>query len=355
MTGDGSPVSVALVTDPRTRRYADVTGSPLDGTATVTRVDWDDAMDNAERAALFDGALGEVEAMVFAPWLFGNLPELTEDRWARASRLKVIAGTFDNRFGEWLDVDAAGRRDVAVIDTSRSMTPTVAEYALAMTLNLLRDLPAAVQLVREGRWKSSPWDQPAFVHGDLTGRRVGLAGYGSINRRYAELLAPFRCTVLACDPFVADTDLRASAIEPVGSLTELAARSEIVVVGIPPTPATLGIISADVIDALPRGALVVVVTRMAVVDQAALWRRAEAGEIRAAVDVFDPEPPPPDASFRTDPRVLPTPHVAGDAAYCHRRCFTTACADALAVIAGERPRYLVTRQDDLLYRGLLAE
>ncbi|MGI8780190.1 MAG: hypothetical protein ACR2L8_08480, partial [Solirubrobacteraceae bacterium] len=74
-------------------------------------------------------------------------------------------------------------------------------------------------------------------------------------------------------------------------------------------------------------------------------------EIRAAVDVFDPEPPPADASFRSNPWVLPTPHIAGATTRCHRRCFTTACADVLAVLAGEAPRHPVTATDDQLYRG----
>ena len=354
MSESESSPSVTLVTDAWTRRHADVAGSPLEGRIRVTRVDWEASMDEAERAALLDAALDGADALLFAPWLFGRLLRFDEDRWARASRLRVIAGTFDNRFGDWLDVAAADRRGVVVIDTSRSMTPTVAEYALAMTLNLLRDLPAAIELVRGGGWKSDSWDQPEFVYGDLTGRRVGLAGFGSINRRYAELLAPFRCTVLACDPFVPDAELRDAGIEPVGSLTDLAARSEVLVVGIPPTPATQRIISTDVIDALPRGAHIVVVTRMAVVDQEALWRRAEAGEIRAAVDVFDPEPPPADASFRTSRFVLPTPHVAGDTFYCHRRCFTTACEDVLAVLADGSAQYRVTPRDDMLYQGMLA-
>lgn len=321
----------------------------------ITHVDWNDSMTDAERLTLFDAALEDVDAVVMAPWLFGRLPMFTHERWALAPGLRVIAGTFDNRFGDWLDVADAARRGIAVIDTSRSMTPTVAEFALAMTLNLLRDIPAAIQLVRTGVWKCDPWDQPGFVHGDLTGRRVGLAGYGSINRRYAELLAPFRCTVRAYDPFVAADELLGAGIEPAESLTDLARGSEALVVGIPPTPATQRVISEEVIDALPRGALVVVVTRMAVVDQGALWRRAEAGEIRAAVDVFDPEPPPAHASFRTSPFVLPTPHVAGDAAYCHRRCFTSACADVLAVLAGEPARYQVSVRDDQLYRGVLTE
>jgi (S)-sulfolactate dehydrogenase len=111
-----------------------------------------------------------------------------------------------------------------------------------MTLNLLRDIPTAIDLVRTGGWKSRKWDQPGFVYGDLTGRRVGLAGFGSINRRYAELLAPFRCAITAHDPFVADAELGRWGIERSGSLVELAASSEIFVVGIPPTPATQHVI-----------------------------------------------------------------------------------------------------------------
>ena len=352
MSSGTERISVMLITESRSSRFADPVGSPLEGAAEVVHVDWDDSMDDQQRYARFDAALPGVDAIVVAPWT-ARMPPFTEDRWAQAPRLKVIAGTFDNRFGHWLDVAAAHRRGVTVIDTSRSMTPTVAEFALAMTLNLLRNIPAAVELVRQGGWIARPWDQPGFVQGDLTGRRVGLAGFGSINQRYAELLGPFHCSVMAHDPFVPDSDLEEAGVQRSGSLRELAARNEIFVVGIPPTPATQQIIDREVIDALPRGALFILVTRMAVVDQEPLWRRAEGGEIRAAIDVFAPEPPPPDASFRTSPYVLPTPHIAGNSEYCHRRCFTTACDDAVAVLTGRIPRYPVTMRDDQLYQGTL--
>lgn len=342
--------TVLLVTAPPMPRYADPVGTPLEASGDLRRVDWPESMADEERFRLFDEALPEADAVVVAPWN-SALPPFTPERWARASRLKVIAGTFDNRFAHWIDVADATRRGVTVIDTSRSMTPTVAEFALAMTLNVLRDIPASIQLVRDGGWKDEPWDQAGFVYGDLTGRRVGLAGFGSINRRYAELLTPFHCSVMAYDPFVADAELAAAGIGRAGSLTDLAAASEIFVVGIPPTPATQQIISREVIDALPSGAMIIIVTRMAVVDQNALWRRAESGEIRAAVDVFAPEPPPADASFRTSPFILPTPHIAGGAGYCHRRCFTTACADVLAVLNEREPVYSAASRDDALYRG----
>ena len=115
--------------------------------------------------------------------------------WRQAENLKVFAGTFDNRFANWVDFDVLDARGITLIDTSRSMTPSVAEFALAMTLNLIRDIPQAMYVVREGDWKKHNWSKPGFVYGDLTGRRVGLAGLGSINRRYVQLLAPFRCEV----------------------------------------------------------------------------------------------------------------------------------------------------------------
>lgn len=294
--------------------------------------------------------LPEADAVLFSPWY---RPVHGPDVWNTASRLKVIAGTFDNRFGGWMDLPERLSGGTVIIDTSRSMTPSVAEFALAMTLNLIRDIPASIELARKGEWKSSPSSNPGFVFGDLSSRRVGLAGFGSINRRYAELLAPFHCEIQVFDSFVSDGIIRQYNGRRANSLIELAGNSEIFIVGLPPTPATQQIISRRVIEALPKGSLLVLVTRMAVVEQAVLWERVSAGEIRAAIDVFEPEPPPADAPFRRDPRVLPTPHVAGDTLYCHRRCFRDACLDTLAVLAGQPPRYQATLMDHMLYSGNL--
>lgn len=348
---DASGLAVMLVTGGNRWRFADPAGTPLESYRELIRVDWDESLDAATWSAKFDEALPKADLIVVSPW-FREMPFFDEARWAKAGRLKAIAGTFDNRFAHWIDVADAQRRGVTLIDTSRSMTPTVAEFALAMTMTVMRNIPAALELVREGSWTPpGTWDQEGVVWGDLTGRRVGLAGFGSINRRYAELIAPFRCSVRCHDPFVPDAALAAAGLERSPSLVDLAASSEIFVVGIPPTPATEGIISREVIDALPRGALFVLVTRMAVVEQEALWRRAEGGEIRAAIDVFSPEPPPADASFRTSPYVFPTPHIAGNTFFCHRRCFTTACEDGIAALTGGPLTYAVTVRDDQLYRG----
>jgi phosphoglycerate dehydrogenase-like enzyme len=138
-------------------------------------------------------------------------------------------------------------------------------------------------------------------------------------------------------------------------MVDLASGSDILIVAIPPTPTTLGVISADVIDALPKGSLFVLLSRMAVVEQDALWRRVKAGDIRAAVDVYDPEPPPGDAWFRRAPNVLPTPHIAGNTQFAHERCFREACADAARILAGEAPQNPATERDKSLYDGTLKD
>jgi len=320
---------------------------------TVRNLDLTTYSEINERCRVFDAELENTDVIISAPWGHQNMPGFTPQRLDLAHKLKIISGTFDNRFHGWLDVADARRRGITVIDTSRSMTPTVAEFALAMMLNLLRNIPHEIDCVRQGKWRDNWYDLKGFVAGDLTGRRVGLAGFGSICRRLSELLKPFHCDVRTYDPFVSDDTLQNYSINRAESLEELAAWSELFVVGIPPTPATLNIISEKVIDAMLRGSLFVLVTRMAVVEQEALWRRTRAGEIRAAVDVFAPEPPPPDSPIRSDCNVLPTPHLAGNAAFAHRRCFTTACEEALSALMSKPLKYEVSAWDADMYAGKL--
>ncbi|MBV7335004.1 hypothetical protein KFU94_43555 [Chloroflexi bacterium TSY] len=313
-------------------------------------------MRSGQDAAAFDqfiARLKEADAAVIGCW---HRPAMQPEHWHQAEKLKVFAGTFDNRFANWVDFDLLDAQGITLIDTSRSMTPSVAEFALAMTLNLIRDIPEAMQLVRKGDWQTHPfdsWEKPGFVYGDLTGRRVGLAGLGSINRRYAELLAPFRCDVWVYDPFVPDEVFAQYGVKRADTLVDLAQSSEIFVVGLPPMPTTLEVINRDVIFSLPKGALFVLVTRMAVVEQQALWERIEANEIAAAIDVFAPEPPPVNAWLRRHPNVQATPHMAGGTDFCHRHCITDACKDAIAVLAGQKPRFQATKQDYLVYEGKL--
>jgi phosphoglycerate dehydrogenase-like enzyme len=335
-------------------RYRDLAEAALSPHGTVERFEFDVNDPVESRAKELDSKLEGIDALVASPWLFlGEVGDFDGDRLARAERLKVIAGTFDYRLG-WIDLDEAGRRQITVIDTSRTMTWSVAEFGVGITLALLRDIPAQIDAVRNGGWPDSGMTGRPYLFRDLADCRVGLAGYGSINRHYRRFIAPYGCAVSVFDPFVDDEVAAADSVTIAESLVHLARGSDILVVAIPPTPTTLGVIDASIIDALAPGSLFVLVSRMAVVEQEALWQRVRAGELRAAVDVFDPEPPPSDAWFRREANVLPTPHVAGNVPFAHERCLTEACADAVRVLAGEAPLNPATVRDKRLYDGTLS-
>jgi phosphoglycerate dehydrogenase-like enzyme len=332
----------------RYRGWADEALRPL---GEVRHVDWEPGSPTEVLAEAVDPHLPDADALVFAPWLI-EPPRFDEDRLGRAANLKVIAGTFDYRLG-WIDLDEAERRGVMVVDTSRTMTPTVAEYGVGITFALLRDIPAAIDVVRSGGWFEGPQGEDGFVFRDLADCRIGLAGYGTINRHYRRFIRPYGCEVAIYDPFVGEDAAAEDGVILADSLVELARRSDILVVAIPPTPSTLGVIDANVINALAPGSLFVLLSRMAVVDQEALWRRVRAGELRAATDVFQPEPPPANAWFRTDANVLPTPHIAGNVLFAHERCFREACADAARILGGASGLHVATARDKRLYEGTL--
>jgi phosphoglycerate dehydrogenase-like enzyme/SAM-dependent methyltransferase len=335
-------------------RYRAIADSVLSTYGDVDHLAWDPDASLDELTRSLDARLPGSRAVVMAPWLHAHpLPTFDTARFDHAPELRVVAGTFDYRL-DWIDLDEATRRDVSVVDTSRTMTWTVAEFAVGITLALLRDIPASIDLVRSGGWLDGPIHSDTHVDRDLAGCIIGLAGYGSINRHYRRLVEPFGCPVAVFDPFIDDDHAVAENVTRATSLVDLASRSDVLVVAIPPTPATLGVVDAEVIDALAPGSLFVLVSRMAVVDQETLWRRVRDGELQAAVDVFDPEPPPTDAWFRTAANVLPTPHIAGNTMFAHERCFREACLDAVRVVRGDAPEHSATVRDKLMYSGRLA-
>ena len=335
----------------RYRSLAEAALSPH-GTIELFEFEADEPLEMREEA--LDSRLGGVDALVASPWLgLGEVGNFDAERFEKAEGLEVIAGTFDYRL-TWVDLDEASRRGITVVDTSRTMTWTVAEFGVAITLALLRDIPGQIDAVRNGGWPDSGMTGRPYLFRDLADCRVGLAGYGSINRQYRRFVAPYGCAVSIFDPFVSDDLVAADSVTRTDSLVDLARGSDILVVAIPPTPSTLGVIDSTVIDALAAGSLFVLLSRMAVVEQEALWRRVRAEELRAAIDVYDPEPPPSDAWFRHDPNILPTPHVAGNVPFAHERCLTEACADAVRVLNGEAPHHLATLRDKQLYEGTLA-
>jgi phosphoglycerate dehydrogenase-like enzyme len=204
---------------------------------------------------------------------------------------------------------------------------TVAEFGLALTLCGLRRIP---QLHRQIIEDLTPWDyepadgvgrpgarghqfgdDPAFANGTVDGKRIRIVGAGNIASRYASFVNFLGADVAAWDPFAAETAFHRAGSRREYHLDELVKDAEIFAPMVPLTESTRGLVTAEHIDALPKGCLVVVVTRAHVCDTEALRRRVMADEISLAADVWDVEPLPLGDPLLGRHNVVHTPHNAG--------------------------------------------
>ena len=204
---------------------------------------------------------------------------------------------------------------------------TVAEYGLALTLCGLRRIP---QLHREIISDLSPWnynppdgvgkpgarghqfgDDPAFTSGTIHGKRVRIVGAGNIGSRYASFCSALGADVAAWDPFAPDPCFHRGGSRKEWRLDRLVQDAEIFAPMVPLRESTRGVVAKEHIDALPKGCLVVLVTRARICDMEAVRRRVLANELSLAADVWDVEPLPLDDPFLGRPNVVHTPHNAG--------------------------------------------
>jgi phosphoglycerate dehydrogenase-like enzyme len=175
---------------------------------------------------------------------------------------------------------------------------STAELALTLILASLRGIPDWVRAQDRHEWR--PGWRPA-----LADKRVLLVGYGAIGEAIERRLLPFEVEI---------TRVARSAregVHAIADLPQLLPTADVVVLVVPLTDETRGLVDADFLAAMPDGALLVNVARGAVVDNQALVAELTAGRLRAAVDVVDPEPVPADHPFWDAPGLLISPHVGG--------------------------------------------
>jgi D-3-phosphoglycerate dehydrogenase / 2-oxoglutarate reductase len=246
---------------------------------------------------------------------------------AHARGLRVVA-----RVGvgvDSIDVAAATDHGVLVTVTDGDNHRDVADHTLAMMLGLTRRLPENDASVRDGAWdRAGPLTPRSVRH--LT---VGLVGLGRIGQAVAERLRPFGCQVVATDPvWPADSP----GVRPVG-FDELIATSDVVSLHLPLTPATRGMFSRRVFDAMRPGSVFVNTSRGGLVDEAALVAALERGHLAGAgLDVF-PDEPRFDRRLAKLSNVILTPHVAALSGASIEAMTRSATDSVLAVLRGEVP------------------
>jgi phosphoglycerate dehydrogenase-like enzyme len=185
---------------------------------------------------------------------------------------------------------------------------STAEWAAAVILAATRELPRFVLAQAEGRWESGPT-------AELAGQRVLIVGAGSIGSALASRLEPFGVEIVR----VARTARK--GVHPVSVLPRLLPDADIVVLLIPLTPETSGLVDAAFLGRMKDGALLVNASRGPVVRTADLYAELTSGRLRAAVDVTDPEPLPPGHPLWSAPGLLLTPHVGGAVPGLLRRAY----------------------------------
>ncbi|GAB3057587.1 2-hydroxyacid dehydrogenase [Intrasporangium mesophilum] len=182
---------------------------------------------------------------------------------------------------------------------------STAELAVALTLASVRELPELLAAQADSRW------EPLTIRPSLADRSVLVVGYGRIGRAIARRLQPFEVTVAAVASKARPGDGLVDQVHGIDELPDLVGQHDVVVVIVPLTESTRRLVDADLLGRMRDGALLVNVSRGAVVDTEALAAACATGRLRAALDVTDPEPLPAGHPLWTTPGVIITPHIGG--------------------------------------------
>ena len=244
-------------------------------------------------------------------------------------RLRVVgrAGTgVDN-----IDVEAATRLGIAVVNAPTANANAVAEHTVALMLSLARRVYPAVSSLKAGRWEKS-----ALQGTEVKGKTLGLVGLGRIARLVASKVRGLEMQVIAFDPFVGPESAASSGVRLVG-LDDLLREADYISVHTPLTSATQGLIGARELGLVKPTAYLVNCARGGIIDEDALAETLRAGNLAgAALDVFQVEPATDSPLVALD-HVIATPHLAGSTAEAQEGVAVDVARAVVDVLAGRIP------------------
>jgi len=234
-----------------------------------------------------------------------------------------------------VDLDAATRAGITVVNAPTGNTIAAAEHTLALLYGVARRTAAADASMRRGEWRRS-----AFAGIELRGRTLGIVGLGKIGQAIAVRARAMEMVVLGVDPFVTAEQAANHGVELVDFDT-LLDRADVVSVHVPLTRQTRGLLGREALARLRPGAIILNVARGGIVDEAALAEALASGHIAGAgIDVFESEPPT-DSPLLAAPNTLLTPHLGASTAEAQVLVAEEVAAQVLDVLAGRSARYAV--------------
>lgn len=208
-----------------------------------------------------------------------------------------------------IDLEALRRRGIALGITAGANAAPVAELTVALMLAVYRRIPYVNRAMREGRWPTPEMRETCF---QISGKTVGLVGFGSIGRMVARRLAGFDADICYFDERRADAATEAALKARFLPLADLLAGSDIVSLHAPLNQQTAHMINPSSLAAMKSGAVLINTARGGLVDETALYQALMQGKLRGAgLDAFENEPPPADHPLLSLDQVVVTPHAGG--------------------------------------------
>lgn len=242
------------------------------------------------------GIIGQYDALAIR-----SATKVTEEILEAAANLKVVgrAGIgLDN-----VDIPAATKRGVVVMNTPTGNVVTTAEHAIAMMMALTRRIPEGTSTLKEGRW-----EKKKLQGRELFQKTLGVVGYGKIGAIVADRGRGLKMRVVVADPFVTPEKIQNDGFEAL-SLEELYKQSDYITVHVPKLKTTANLINKDAFEMMKNGVMVINCARGGIVNEADLYEAIKAGKVAgAALDVFETEPPGQIPLLELD-QVICTPHL----------------------------------------------
>jgi D-3-phosphoglycerate dehydrogenase len=252
----------------------------------------------AKDPARLKAAMGQADGIVIR-----SGTTLTAEVLADQARLKAIvrAGVgVDN-----IDVPAATRQGIVVMNTPGGNTVSTAEHTVALMLALSRNVPQASASLKGGKW-----DRNKFTGTQLEGKTLGVIGLGRVGLAVAKRALGFDMKVVGYDPFLSAERAAELGIESVPGLEELWGKCDYITLHTPLSAETRNLVDARAIERMKPGVRIINCARGGLIDEEALIAALDAGKVAgAAIDVFDPEPPAADLPVVVHPKTVVTPHL----------------------------------------------
>ncbi|MBM4451108.1 MAG: phosphoglycerate dehydrogenase [Chloroflexi bacterium] len=257
----------------------------------------------------------------------------TADIIEAGKKLQVIARAgvgLDN-----IDVEAATRKGIVVVNAPTGNTIAAAEHAIALMMALARHVPQA-----NARLKSGVWQRSEYMGTELRGKTLGMVGLGNVGSAVARRAQAFEMRLIGYDPFVSSEYARNLGVELV-PMDKLIKESDFITLHLPLTSETKDIIGAKELSKMKPTVRIVNCARGGLVDEEALYKAVETGKIAgAAVDVFATEPVTDSVLFKCD-RIIVTPHLGASTAEAQTSVALEVVEQVLAVLKGQPARYAV--------------